>query len=74
MEEYDQFTFLVWAFDSPSTLDSLDMVLSSDESILEDITCIENPLEDMHHKSYFLLELSRMEVGDKGIIIPGVFD
>ena len=37
------------------------MVLSSDESILESMIVPDKICKDMHHKSYFLLELRRIE-------------
>jgi hypothetical protein len=40
------------------------MVFPSDEAILEAMTELERPWEDMHHRSYFLPELNRVENGE----------
>jgi len=66
-EEYDQFTSPTWAFNYPTTTDLLDMVLPSDEAILEAITCTERPW------AYFILEIEKLEVVDKGFLKPGYF-
>jgi len=49
------------------------MDFPSNNSILEAMTCIENPWEDMNHKSCFLPKLSRMEDEDLGIIMSKYF-
>ena len=41
--------------------DCLDMVLTSDESILEAMSGRGKICEDLHHRSYFLPELSKIE-------------
>jgi hypothetical protein len=35
--------------------------LPSDEEVIEEMTSPDKPWEDLHHRSYFLLELSRIE-------------
>jgi hypothetical protein len=42
-----------------------------DESIIEAMTSPGKPWEDLHHRSYFLLELSRIEVGEFTITMIG---
>jgi hypothetical protein len=43
---------------------SLDLVLPSDEAIIEAMTSPDKPWDDLHHRSYFLPELSRIEAGE----------
>jgi hypothetical protein len=73
IEEYDQFYLPMRVSDSHLSLDSLDMVFPLDEAILEAMTCIKKPWEEMHHGSYFLSYLSRMEDGNFSIIMSRYF-
>ena len=41
--------------------DCLDSVFPSDEVIIEAMSGVEPPWEELHHRSYFLLELDRLE-------------
>ena len=50
-----------WAENSSHSIDCLYMVLPSDEAILEAMTGRGKIYEDIHHRSYFLPELSRIE-------------
>ena len=50
-----------WPENSLYSYDFLDMVLPSDEAILEAMSGQDKICEDIHHRSYFLLELSRIE-------------
>ena len=50
-----------WAENSSHSIDCLDMVLPSDEAILEAMSGHGKICEDLHHRSYFLPELSRIE-------------
>ena len=43
------------------SIDCLDMVLPSDEAILESMSGRGKICEDLHHRSYFLPELSRIK-------------
>jgi hypothetical protein len=61
----------IWAQDSLANTDSLDLVLSSDEAIIEAMTGPDKPWEDIHHRSYFLLELHRIEAGEFTITMTG---
>jgi hypothetical protein len=54
----------IWAQDSLANTDSLDLVLPSDEAIIEAMTGLDKPWDDLHHRSYFLPELSRIEAGE----------
>jgi hypothetical protein len=54
----------IWAQDSLVNTDSLDLVLPSDEAIIEAMTSPNKPWDDLHHISYFLPELHRIEAGE----------
>jgi hypothetical protein len=45
--------------------------LPSDEELIEAMTSPEKPWEDLHHKSYFLLELSRIEAREFTMTMMG---
>jgi hypothetical protein len=47
----------IWAQNSLVDTDSLDLVLPSDEAIIEEMTSPDKPWDDIHHRSYFLPEL-----------------
>jgi hypothetical protein len=51
----------VWATHSSCSHDFLDNTLPSDEAILEAMNVLDRPWDDMHHHSYFLPELVRIE-------------
>ena len=53
--------FLTWAENSFHSRDCLDMVLPSDEAILEAMCEQDKICEYLHHRSYFLPELSRIK-------------
>ena len=42
----------------------LDTVFHSDEAIIEAMSRVEPPWEELHHRSYFLLELDHLECED----------
>jgi hypothetical protein len=44
----------IWAQGSLPNTDSLDLVLPSDEAVVEAMTSLDKPWEDLHHRSYFL--------------------
>jgi hypothetical protein len=44
----------IWAQDSLATTDSLDLVLPSNETVIEAMTSPEKPWDYLHHRSYFL--------------------
>ena len=50
-----------WAENSSHSIYCLDTVLPSDEAILEAMSGCDKICKDLHHRSYFLLELSRIE-------------
>jgi hypothetical protein len=54
----------MWVTSLFSSHDFLDGTLPSDESIIEAMNGSDKPWDDMHHHSYFLLELERIEQDD----------
>jgi hypothetical protein len=63
-QELDPVLEPIWAQDSLTTHDPLDLVFPSDEVILEAMTGPDRPWDDLHHRSYFLPELRRVEAGE----------
>jgi len=53
-EDVDDDVASVWIIDSTLTKNFLDIFLPSEEVILEEMTFIERPWDDLHHRSYFL--------------------
>jgi hypothetical protein len=51
----------IWVIQSSCSHDFLDDTLPSDEAILESMSGPDRPWDDMHHRSYFLPELVRIE-------------
>jgi hypothetical protein len=47
------------------------LVFPSDEVILEAMTGPDRPWDDLHHRSYFLPELRRIEVGEFVLTVNG---
>jgi hypothetical protein len=45
--------------------------LPSDEAVIEAMTSPDKPWEDLHHRSYFLPELSRIEAGEFIVTMMG---
>jgi hypothetical protein len=70
-QELDPLLEPIWAQGSLASTDSLDLVLPSDEAVIEEMTSPDRPWEDLHHRSYFLPELSRIEVGEFTITMTG---
>jgi hypothetical protein len=59
-QELDPLLEPIWVQGSLSTTDSLDLVLPSDEEVIEVMTSPKKPWEDLHHRSYFLPYLNRI--------------
>jgi hypothetical protein len=57
-QELDPLLEPIWAQGSLAHTNSLDLVFPSDEAIIEAMTSPDKPWEDLHHRSYFLPELS----------------
>jgi hypothetical protein len=70
-QELDPLREPIWAQGSLSNIDSLDLVLPSDEAVIEAMTSLDKPWDDLHHKSYFLPELHRIEAGEFHITMTG---
>ena len=60
-EDLEEVYLPAWVENSLHSTDCLDMVLPSDEAILESMSGRGKICEDLHHHSYFLPELSRIE-------------
>jgi hypothetical protein len=54
----------MWATSLSCSHDFLDGTFPLDEAIIESMNCFNKPWDDMHHRSYFLLELERIEQDD----------
>ena len=61
LEEPKEVYLPAWKENSLHSRDCLDMVLPSDEAILEAMCRRDKICEDLHHRSYFLPDLSRIE-------------
>jgi hypothetical protein len=70
-QELDPVLEPIWAQGSLATTDSLDLVFPSEEAILEPLTGPDRPWEDLHQRSYFLLELRRIEAGEFVLTMTG---
>jgi hypothetical protein len=64
MDEEDPILKPVWATSSYFSHDFLDDTLPSNELIIEAMNGSNRPWNDMHHHSYFLPEISRIEQDD----------
>ena len=67
--ELDPLLEPIWAQNSLVDTDSLDLVLPFD--VIEAMTGPDKPWEDLHHRSYFLPELHRIEAGEFTITMMG---
>jgi hypothetical protein len=63
-DEEDPTFRLVWATSLSCSHDFLDGTLPSKESIIEAMNGSDKPCDDMHHRSYFLPDLERIEQDD----------
>jgi hypothetical protein len=70
-QELDPFLEPIWAQGSLANIDLLGLVLPFDEAVIEAMTSPDKPWEDLHHRSYFLLELSRIEAGEFIVTMTG---
>jgi hypothetical protein len=61
----------IWAQGSLTVTDSLDLVLPSDEAVIDAMTSLDKPWDDLHHRSYFLPELNKIEAGEFTLIMTG---
>jgi hypothetical protein len=70
-QELDPLLEPIWAQGSLADTNSLDLILPSDEAVIEAMTSPDKPWDDLHHRSYFLLELSRIEDGEFTLTMIG---
>jgi hypothetical protein len=63
-DEEDPILRPIWATSLSCSHDFLDETFPSDEAILEAMNGSERPWDDMHHRSYFLPSLERIEQDD----------
>ena len=63
-EEEDPYVLPAWAVESSHTHDFLDDVFPSYEAIIEAMSVVEQPWEELHHRSYFLPKLDCLERED----------
>ena len=61
MEEEDPYVLPAWAVQSSHTHNYLDNVFPSNKAIIEAMSGDEPPWEELHHRSYFLPKLERLE-------------
>jgi hypothetical protein len=70
-QELDPILEPIWAQVSLANTDSLGLVFPSDEEIIKSMTSPDKPWDDIHHRSYFLPELSRIEAGEFTLTMTG---
>ena len=70
-QELDPLVEPIWAQGSLTYIDSLDLVLPSDKAVIKAMTSLDKPWEDLHHRSYFLLELNSIEAGEFTMTMVG---
>jgi hypothetical protein len=70
-QELDPLLEPIWAQGSVSNNDSLDIVLPSDKVVIKAMTSSNKPWEYLHHRSYFLPELIRIEAREFTITMMG---
>ena len=68
-EEEDPYVLPAWAVQSSHAHDCLDTIFPSDEVIIEAMLGVEPPWEELHHRSYFLPELDRLEHEDLRVVL-----
>jgi hypothetical protein len=70
-QELDPIIEPIWAQGSLANIYSLDLVFPSYEVILEELTSLDRPWDDLHHRSYFLPKLRRIEAGEFVLTMTG---
>jgi hypothetical protein len=61
----------IWAQISLADTDFLDLVFPFDATVIEAMTSPEKPWDDLHHRSYFLPELRRIEAREFTLTMTG---
>jgi len=51
----------IWNANSTKSLRCLNTLFPTDEAIMEEMTRLERPWEDLHHRSCFLLDIDRID-------------
>ena len=69
MEEEDPYVLLAWEVQSSQCHDYLDTIFPLDEAIIEAMSGVEPPWEELHHRSYFLPELDHLEREDFRVVL-----
>jgi hypothetical protein len=70
-QELDLILEPIWAQGSLTDIDYLDFVFPSNEEIMEAMTSLEKPWDELYHRSYFLPELSNIEGGELTLTMIG---
>jgi hypothetical protein len=70
-QELDPVLAPIFVQGSLANTDSLELVFPSNEAILEALNGIDRPCDDLHHRSYFLLQLRRIEAGEFVLTMTG---
>jgi hypothetical protein len=70
-QEFDQLLEPIWAQGSLANTNSLYLVFPSNEAVIEAMTSPDKPWDDLHHRSYFLPELSRIEAKEFTLTMTG---
>ena len=73
LEESDEYYFPAWEENSTYLYDYLDMVLQYGEAISKAMIGEEKHCEDLHHKCYFVLDVSKIENSEFNVrLIEGI--
>jgi hypothetical protein len=70
-QELDPLLEPISAQGSLANIDSLDLVLPSDEAVIEAMTSLDKLWEYLHHRSYFLPELRRIDAREFTVTMTG---
>jgi hypothetical protein len=70
-QELDLVLEPIWAQGSLVDTDSLDLVFPLDKVIIEAMTGLDRPWDDLHYRSFFLPELRRIEAGEFTLTMNG---
>jgi hypothetical protein len=71
VQDFDPLLEPIWAQGSLVNTNSLDLVFPSDEAVIEAMTIPDKPWDDLHHRSYFLPDLSRIEAREFTLNMTG---
>jgi hypothetical protein len=70
-QDLDLISESTWARGFLTNTNYLDLVLPFDKEIIEAMTIPDKPWDDLHHKSYFLSKLRRIEAGEFTLTMTG---